>query len=134
MTYSVIDKLRFTPDRLFNAQAISRKCMGISIVLMVIAVFLVEYMRHFHSGQEDLAESLALLIWVSILMVSTYSLALRSRHRVVCKALAGLELHQYHCAEDLVFGLGIEYNLAEAIVQGEYDCLLMDRVTCYYIH
>lgn len=50
----------------------------------------------------------------------------------VCKALAGLELGKVHCSDDLAV-YGLSAMASEHIVDGVYDCLLSDPLTCKYI-
>lgn len=133
MAKTIIDKLSLTPDRLLNTRKITRRCAYLTMGMILAAVIIAKCLDYYEvSG--DFADLILVLVWLGVLVVAVYAMSISNKHRVVCKALAGLELHQYHSAEDLVFSLGIEYDLAESIINGDYDCLLMDRLTCYFIH
>lgn len=51
----------------------------------------------------------------------------------VCKALAGLELGVYHCADDLVINLDMDWDSANAIIDGQYDNWLKHTITCEFM-
>lgn len=128
MKKTIRNKFRLTPQQLLDARRI---LMGLGLTVTVGAV---AYYFGYQSGDCFILDIGILGAGAALAATGLYGIGLSHRYKAICKALAGLELHQYHCAEDLVFGLGISYELAESIVQGEYDHLLSSKLTCYYIH
>lgn len=133
MGFNIRNQWTASPDLMFGTEAKVRN-ERLKAYVFLGATYLALILSGMYSETEILFEILGILSGIVCVYHALHFSWHRSTHKMICKALAGLELHQYHCAEDLVFHMDMDWDLAEQIVNGEYDSLLMDKVTCKYIN
>ena len=76
---------------------------------------------------------LAIVMWVIAMGFIIGGIRLCANRIAICKALAGLENGWWHSSDDIQLYCGIRKNVADRIINGDFDDLLRDPLTCKFI-
>lgn len=128
-------KLNLDEDHLSDRRYRDRYAYSSFILMGIalgIAIILDAYVDK-HSLYGTLYICVVLCILLAAYLLFAIAMVHKTMHREVCKALAGLELGVVHCADDLVILMRMNRDMADKIINGEYDNLLRDPLTCKYI-
>ena len=128
----------YSPDNLYEWQKNEHKISCIGLVFVIGA-----YLPLITCSLLGITEKDGMMFYPSFILAIVLLLAggifivNNINHRQfrdkVCNALAGLELGVYHCADDLVINLCLDWDSANAIIDGQYDDWLRHRSTCRFM-
>lgn len=129
-------KLNLDEDHLSDRRYRDRYAYS-SLILTGIALGIIIILDAYNIDKHSLYGTLYLCVVLCILLAAYVLFAIAmvhiTMHTNVCKALAGLELGVVHCADDLVILMRMNRDMANKIINGEYDNLMRDPLTCKYI-